>query len=102
LQVALFPKREFEKAQYEKVIALFRLLSKSALISAAIGAVINLTWIGVGINFELVFLDGVFAEMLIRNIGLALLPLYTALVFIFTVFEPIVYIVKTKQNNSAI
>ena len=88
----IFPKIQITEEQREQTISLFRLMSKTAAIAAAIITITAFVSLCVGLNIsdpELIF-------NLIRNIAVFLIvPLYS-LIMILVVFEPIVFILKKK------
>ena len=92
LRALIFPKIQITDEQREQTISLFRLMSKTAAIAAAIITITAFVSLCISLNIsdpELIF-------NLIRNIAVFLIvPLYS-LIMILVIFEPIVFILKKK------
>ena len=88
---ALFPKKELSDEKIEQAAKLFRLLSKTTVLAAAITTLISLMNMLLGVDYS--------AEGLIRalggNIAASLLSLLYGLILAF-IFEPVAYILRRK------
>ena len=87
---ALFPKKEIAEDIQKQAAMLFRLMSKTAIIAAAIITLISLINMMTGID---VYSDGVLSNLLV-NIAASLLPLLYGFVISGFIFEPIAYILR--------
>jgi transcriptional regulator with XRE-family HTH domain len=93
LRALILPKRQISEEERLKTISLFRLMSKTVAIAAAILTVAFV--ISMLLNISL--FDTEFShDMILRSIATLLIaPLYS-LVMILVVFEPVVFILKRK------
>ena len=89
-KAALFPKKEVSNEQRKQAASLFRLMSKTAILSGVIMAFIGLTNIAYGIDFS----SPELAMHLAVNIVVSLMTILYSLFLIVFIFEPIVYILK--------
>jgi len=94
LRAALFPKKEIPDELRKQAVSLFRLLSKTVILSGVIAAFIGITNMAYGINYN----DPDLISNLAINIVVNMLPILYSLFLIVFIFEPIVYILK-KDNN---
>lgn len=95
LRAAVFPKAEISEEMRGRAASLFRLLSKTAAMAAAIGTLIGLLFILGELDFE----DVAIASKIARNVYVSLIsPLY-ALLLIIAVFEPVVFILKKRYTG---
>jgi len=93
-RTALFPKTEVSDELRNQAASLFRLLSKTAILSGVIIAMIFLTNIAFGIDFTTPDL----ASILAINIAICMMPILYSLFLIVFIFEPIVYILRNRAN----
>lgn len=92
LRAALFPKTEISEEMRGRAASLFRLLSKTAAMAAAIGTLMGFLFILGEMDFE----DVAIASKIARNIYVCLIsPLY-AMLLIVSIFEPVVFILKKR------
>ncbi|MCL2820848.1 MAG: helix-turn-helix domain-containing protein [Oscillospiraceae bacterium] len=91
---ALFPKKEISDELRTKAVSLFRLLSKIVILSAVIVAMIFLTNMAFGIDYNGPHLF----ENLVINIAICVMPILYSLFLIVFIFEPIVYILRNKTS----
>lgn len=95
IRAAILPKEEISEEMRGRAASLFRLLSKTAAMAAAIGMLICLLNILYMMNFSEVGM----ASILAQNIAVSTItPLY-ALLLIVSVFEPVVYILKKRHTG---
>lgn len=93
LRAVAFPKTEISEEMRGRAASLFRLLSKTAAMAAAISTLIGFLFILGEMDFE----DVAIASKIARNIYVSLIsPLY-ALLLIVAVFEPVVFILKKRH-----
>ncbi|MCL2227421.1 MAG: helix-turn-helix domain-containing protein [Oscillospiraceae bacterium] len=98
LRVAVSPNHAIADQLRQQAISLFRLLSKTAVLAAIISLVISMTNMVLGVDWEMLVSDmELFARVLALNTSAAFNPLYSALILVVIVFEPVVYIL-TKRN----
>ena len=92
-RAALFPKKEISDEGRKNAASLFRLMSKTAILSGVIIAFISLTNMAYGINW---YDENAFANF-IANFATGMLVILYSLFLIVFIFEPIVYILKKGQ-----
>ena len=93
-QAALFPKKEVTEEHRKQAALLFRLLSKTTILSGIIMTFIGITNIAFGIDFN----DPDIIANLAVNIVICMMTILYSLFLIVFVFEPIVYILKKDRN----
>jgi len=94
LRAALFPKSEIADEVKNQAASLFRLLSKTAILSGVIMTFIGFTNMAYGIDFT----HPDFATNLAINSVVNMLTILYSLFLIVFIFEPIVYILKRNQS----
>lgn len=95
LRAAVFPRTQISEEMRGRAASLFRLLSKTAAMAAAIGILMSLTLMLAEMDFE----DVSFISRLASNLAVVLIaPLY-ALLLIIAVFEPVVFILKKRYTG---
>ena len=94
IKAALFPKKEISDDLRNKATSLFRLLSKIAILSAVIVAMIFLTNMAFGIDYSG---PHVF-ENIVINIAICVMPILYSLFLIVFIFEPIVHILQNRTS----
>jgi len=93
-KAALFPKKEISDELRKQAASLFRLLSKTTILSGVIMTMIFLTNIAFGINYN----DPELVANLIMNIAICMMTILYSLFLIVFIFEPIVYILQNRAN----
>jgi len=93
-KAALFPKKEISDELRKQVASLFRLLSKTAILSGVIMTMIFLTNLAFGINYN----DPEFVANLVINIAICMMTILYSLFLIVFIFEPIVYILQNRAK----
>jgi transcriptional regulator with XRE-family HTH domain len=96
LRGALFPKKEMPEETRRQAAALFRLLTKTAVIAAIISALISLLIILDNLYIHSEYLSGIMGDNLYNTVRA---PLYS-LFLILVVFEPVTYILTHRSRNS--
>jgi len=91
---ALLPKKEIDEELRKQATSLFRLLSKTAILSGVIMTMIFLTNMAFGINYN----DPELIANLIMNISICMMTILYSLFLIVFIFEPIVYILRNRTN----
>ena len=93
-RAALFPKREIAEELRKQAASLFRLLSKTAILSGTIMTLIPLMNMLYGMDWH----DANAINYLPINFAVSLTTLLYSLFLIIFVFEPIAYILKRNTN----
>jgi hypothetical protein len=94
LRALIFPVKQISDEQRAQAISLFRLMSKTVAIYAAIATITGFISMGLGIDFA----DAPTPDLLLRNVSTLMMILLYSLIMILVVFEPIVFILKKKQK----
>jgi len=94
IQVALFAKKEISDDLRNQAASLFRLLSKTAILSGIILAFIGITNMAFGIDFH----DHNVTSALWANIVTSMMTVLYSLFLIVFIFEPVVYILKKNKD----
>ena len=94
IQTALFPKKEISDELRNQAASLFRLLSKTAILSGIIMAFIGIANMAFGIDFH----GHDITTALWVNITISMMVVLYSLFLIVFIFEPIVYILKKDRN----
>lgn len=95
LRAAVFPKAEISEEMRGRAASLFRLLSKTAAMAAAICMFISFLLILAEMDFSEVS----YISKLAQNLAVSFItPLY-ALLLIVAVFEPVVFILKKRYTG---
>lgn len=89
LKAAVLPKSAISEEMRGRAASLFRLLSKTAALSSLIGLIVGVLWM-FGVLDDPYALGGPLSVCLIA-------PLY-GIILIVAVFEPVVFILKKRQN----
>jgi len=92
---ALFPKKEIAEDVRKQAAMLFRLMSKTAIIAAAIITLISLINMMVNIDVN----ADRFSSNVLGNIAASLVPLLYGLIMSIFVFEPIAYILRKARTQ---
>ena len=92
LRGALFPKKEMTEETRRQAAALFRLLTKTAVIAAIISALISLLIILDNLYIHSEYFTGIIGNNLHNTLTA---PLYS-LFLILVVFEPVTYILSKR------
>jgi len=93
-KAAFLPKKDVDSSVREQAASLFKLLSKTAILSGVIMTMISVMNMFLGINFT----DENFFPNFMINLAVSLVTLLYSLFLIVFIFEPIVYILK--RNNT--
>jgi len=93
LRTALFPKKEIDSETKLQAAALFRLLSKTTIISGIIMSLIFFINMLMGIDF---YRENVI-ETFAANLAINLIIILYSLFLVIFIFEPIVYILKKTK-----
>jgi len=97
LWAAALPMEEITEKQREQAISVFRLLSKTAAITATVAFAVGVRNMIVNVDFSDVNFVGTF----ISNISVFSIPLYYAVMLIVAVFEPAILILKKRRDGGA-
>ena len=92
-KAALFPKKEVDDEVKKQAASLFRLLSKTAILSGVIMTFIGISNMAYGLDFS----DPGYVFSLAANTATSMLTILYSLFLIVFIFEPIVYILKKNQ-----
>lgn len=95
LWAVALPREEITEKQREQAISVFRLLSKTAAITATIAFAVGMRNMIVNVDFSDVNFVGTF----ISNISVFSIPLYYAVMLIVAVFEPAILILKRRAST---
>ena len=95
-RAALFPKKEISDETCKQAVSLFRLLSKTAIISGVIMSMIGFANMLLGIDFHQDDAMILFAANLAVNM---MTVLYSLFLIVF-IFEPIVYILRNNTSKN--
>jgi len=93
-KAALFPRNEVNDDLRKQAASLFRLLSKTTILSGVIMTMIFLTNMAFGIDFN----DPNIVANLAVNIAICMMTILYSLFLIVFIFEPIVYILRNRTN----
>ena len=89
-KAAFLPKKDVDSSVREQAASLFKLLSKTAILSGVIMTMISVMNMFLGINF----VDENFFPNFMINLAVSLVTLLYSLFLIVFIFEPIVYILR--------
>jgi len=94
IQTLLFPKKKIDDGLKKQAASLFRLLSKTAILSGIIVSLIGLVNMLLGIDFSHEEAINYFAV----NFAINMMTILYSLFLIVFIFEPIVYILKKNRD----
>jgi len=94
-KAALFPKKEIENELKQQAASLFRLLSKTTIISGIIMSLIGFTNMLRGIDFY----NEQAVENFAANLAVLLVIILYSLFLVVFIFEPVVYILKKNKQQ---
>ena len=91
---AVLPKKEISEEVRGQAASLFRFLSKA---TAFIGLImVCISWISILMGLD--FSDSNAIHMMFVNIAASLVPMFYAVILIFAVFEPTVFVLKKRHE----